>query len=183
MDRAPSQPGKFGIRGSFNLLKGPLLVFLFSLYFYHLTGKIEEVPIPGQLGPAFWPKALLILLMVSCGIKGLEIISSLKKQAEQGEVAPSAAVNYLKLLAMIALVIAVVMAMDAMGFLLANFLFLLFFMRVTGPKKKLPLLLTSALGTVSLLYLFVKVVYLPLPKGYWFFDDLTIFLYRILHLI
>ncbi len=56
-------------------------------------------------------------------------------------------------------------------------------MRVAGLKKKLPLLLTSALGTTFLLYLFVKVVYLPLPRGYWFFDDLTIFLYRILRLI
>jgi hypothetical protein len=27
----------------------------------------------------------------------------------------------------------------------------------------------------------VKIVYLPLPKGQWFFDDMTIFLYRVLH--
>jgi hypothetical protein len=39
------------------------------------------------------------------------------------------------------------------------------------------------LGTVLLLYLFVMVVYLPLPKGQWFFSDLTIAIYRLLHII
>jgi len=56
-------------------------------------------------------------------------------------------------------------------------------MRIAGLRKKFPLFLTSALGTLFLLYLFLKGVYLPLPKGQWFFDDLTIILYRILHII
>jgi hypothetical protein len=56
-------------------------------------------------------------------------------------------------------------------------------MRIAGLRKKAPLFLTSVLGTIFLLYLFVKIVYLPLPKGQWFFDDMTIFLYRLLHII
>lgn len=163
--------------------KGILLIFFLSLYLYFLAGRIEVVPTPGQLGPAFWPKATLILLMIGCGIKALEIFFSLRKEAEQGEEAPLPAVNYIKLFTMIALVILVVAAMDAIGFLLANFLFLIFFMRVAGMRKKISLLLTSVLGTILLLYLFVKVVYLPLPKGRWFFEDLTIFIYRILGII
>jgi hypothetical protein len=164
-------------------LKGILLIFFLSLYFYVLAGKIERVPTPGQLGPAFWPKVTLILLMIGCGIKALEIFFSLRKEDEQGEESPQPAVNYIKLSTMIALVIVVVVAMDEIGFLLANLLFLIFFMRVAGMRKKISLLLTSALGTILLLYLFVKVVYLPLPKGHWFFEDLTIFIYRILGII
>lgn len=164
-------------------LKGILLIFFSSLYLYFLAGRIEGVPTPGQLGPAFWPKTTLILLMIGCGIKALEIFFSLRKEAEQGEESPPPAVNYIKLSTMIALVILVVAAMDAIGFLLANFLFLIFFMRLTGVRKKISLLLTSALGTILLLYLFVKVVYLTLPKGRWFFEDLTIFIYRILGII
>jgi hypothetical protein len=34
-----------------------------------------------------------------------------------------------------------------------------------------------------LLYLFGKVVYLPLPKGDWIFHDLTIFIYHLLYII
>jgi putative tricarboxylic transport membrane protein len=162
-------------------LKGPLLIFLAALYFYILAGRIEEIP--GQLGPAFWPKAILILLMVSCGIKALEILFSRSPDSAQGGGDLPPAVDYPKLGILIALVIGVVAAMSTLGFLLSNLLFLILFLRVTGVRKISSLLLTSTLGTVFLLYLFVKVVYLPLPKGSWFFDDLTIFIYRTIHLI
>ncbi len=163
--------------------KGPLLIFWVALYFYFLAGKMGEAPPPGQLGPAFWPKAILILLMVSCGIKAVEIFFSRKKESEAKGDSPPLAVNYPRLLALIAVVVGAVAAMDLIGFLLANLIFLLLFMHIAGVKKKIPLFLISGLGTIFLLYLFVKVVYLPLPKGYWFFDDLTIFLYRVLQII
>lgn len=182
----PNLPGpapKKNEQGLFSLLKGPLLIFLFGLYFYFLANKIDEVPIPGQLGPAFWPKLILILLMASCGIKAVELILARKRQSEAGAEEPPPEVHYPKLLGMIALLVAVVAAMELIGFLLANLVFLVLFLRLTGVQKKLPLFLCSVLGTIFLLYLFVKVVYLPLPKGTWFFDDLTIYLYRLLHLI
>ena len=165
-------------------LVGPLLFVLLAVYFYFLAGKIDEPPGPEQLGAAFWPKMVLIFLMVSCGIKAGEILMARgKKRAEGTPAGPLPEVNTLKLAAMIAMVIAAVYFMDVIGFPLANFLFLLLFMRIAGLRKKLPLFLTSVLGTIFLLYLFVKIVYLPLPKGQWFFDDMTIFLYRVLHII
>jgi putative tricarboxylic transport membrane protein len=163
--------------------KGPLLIFGAALYFYFLAGKMDEATPPGHLGPAFWPKAILILLMVSCGIKAVEIFFSRKKESEAKGDSPPLAVNYPRLLALIAVVVGAVAAMDLIGFLLANLIFLLLFMHIAGVKKKFPLFLISGLGTLFLLYLFVKVVYLPLPKGYWFFNDLTIFLYRVLQII
>jgi putative tricarboxylic transport membrane protein len=96
---------------------------------------------------------------------------------------PPAEINNGKLAAMIVMVIAAVVCVENIGFPIANFLFLLGFMRIAGLKKKLPLFLISFLGTIVLLYLFVKVVYLPLPKGQWFFDDLTVAIYRALRII
>jgi len=183
MDRVTTVGKKPRAVSHLSHLKGPLLIFFVALYFFFLAGRIEEFPMPGQLGPAFWPKTILILLMISCGIKAVELLFARSKESETGEGESLPAVHYPKLLAMIALVIAVVAAMEAIGFLLANLLFLILFLRVAGVRKKPLLFLTSGLGTILLLYLFVKVVYLPLPKGYWFFDDVTIFLYRILHLI
>ncbi len=165
-------------------LSGPLLIVLLSLYGYILAGGIDAPPSPEQLGAAFWPKMILIFLMASCGIKAVEILRARRKAGEEGTPAgPLPEVNTLKLAAMIVMIIAVVYFMDMIGFPLANFIFLLLFMRIAGLRKKLSLLLTSFLGTVFLLYLFVKIVYLPLPKGQWFFDDMTIFLYRLLHII
>ena len=165
-------------------LIGPILILLLAVYFYFLAGQIDEPPGPEQLGAAFWPKMILIFLMASCGIKAGEILKSRgKKEAEAIQAGPPSEVNAPKLALMIAMVIAAVYFMDIIGFPLANFLFLLLFMRIAGLRKKASLLLTSILGTIFLLYLFVKVVYLPLPKGQWFFDDMTIFLYRVLHII
>jgi hypothetical protein len=165
-------------------LKGPLLIFGIALYFYILGGRLDDAPIPGQLGPYFWPRAVLILLMVSCGIKSIEILASRKEAETPAEAgAPLPPVHILKLVALIAMVIGVVFAMDKIGFLLSNFFFLFAFLHLTGLRRKFLLFLISAGGTVVLIYLFVKVVYLPLPKGMWFFEDVTLFFYRLLAVI
>jgi len=161
-------------------LIGPLLIFFLAVYFYILAGGIDVNPMPGQLGPAFWPKALLILLMVSCGIKAWEIYRTPSEGAARKA---SSGVDTRRLILMIIAVLGVVFLMDMLGFILANFLFLLLFMRIAGYRRAGSLTLISLLGTVGLLYLFVKVVYLPLPKGQFFFDDLTILLYRVLYII
>lgn len=165
-------------------LLGPLLIFILAVYFYILAGSIDENPIPGQLGPAFWPRMILLLLMVSCVLKALESFLAFGKGvADVGLSSPPPEVNVPKLVAMIVMVVAVVFFLDILGFALTNFLFLLLFVRIAGLRKKFSLLLVSFLGTIFLLYLFVLVVYLPLPKGEWFFSDLTIFIYRLLHII
>jgi len=165
-------------------LKGPLLIFGVALYLFFLGGRLDETTLPGELGPYFWPRAILILLMVSCGIKSLEILAPRKEAETSGEAGVSLPpVHILKLVALIAMVIGVVLAMDKIGFLLSNFLFLLLFLFLTGLRRKFLLLLIPAGGTVALLYLFVKVVYLPLPKGIWFFEDFTLFFYRLLAVI
>jgi len=164
-------------------LIGPILIFLLAVFFYVLAGKLDDNPMEGHLGAFFWPKAILILLMFSCGFKVLESYWAIGKGvAEVGVEAPSPEVNTPKLMAMILMALGVVFFLEPLGFALSNFLFLLLFMRIAGVKKKLSLILIPILGTVLLLYIFVKVVYLPLPKGQWMFTDFTIFLYRVLHI-
>ncbi len=165
-------------------LIGPVLIVLAALYFYVLAGNIDPPPSPDQLGAAFWPKMILLLLMASCGIKAGEILKARGKEKDgASQSIPRPQVDTLKLVLMIVLVAAVVYLMDLLGFPLANFLFLILFMRVAGLRKKGLLFLISIGGTILLLYLFVRIVYLPLPKGQLFFDDLTVLLYRVLHII
>jgi putative tricarboxylic transport membrane protein len=165
-------------------LTGPILIFLLAVFFYILAGKLDENPIEGQLGAFFWPQSILILLMLSCGFKVLESFKGFGKGvADIGLAGPSVQVETVRLVAMIVMLLAAVVCMEMIGFPLCNFLFLLLFMRIAGLKKKSHLLIISLLGTILLLYIFVKVVYLPLPKGQWFFTDFTIFLYRVLYII
>lgn len=165
-------------------IKGIILIFLAAIYLYSLADRLEAFSPPGQLGPAFWPKVSLILLMVGCLIKVGELFrEGTLKVALEEKASLLPPVNVLRLFIMIGLVIFSVIGMDLLGFLFANFLFLLFFMAITGVKKKSSLLFISLLGTILLLYLFVKIVYLPLPRGQGIFNDLTIYLYRLLQLI
>jgi hypothetical protein len=165
-------------------LIGPLLIFIAAVYFYALAGTIDENPIPGQVGPAFWPRVILILLMASCVLKALESYLAFGKGiADMGVESAPPDVNVSKLIAMIILVLAVVPGMEILGFALANFIFLILFIRIAGMRKLPSLIGTSLLGTIFLLYLFGKIVYLPLPKGDWIFNDLTIFIYRLLYII
>jgi len=165
-------------------LTGPILIFLLGVFFFVLAGRLDENPVEGQLGAFFWPRAILILLMFSCGFKVLESFKGFGKGvADTGLEAPPTQANMGKLVAMIVMLLAAVVSMEMIGFPLCNFLFLLLFMRIAGLKKKVHLLVISVLGTILLLYIFVKIVYLPLPKGQWFFTDFTIFLYRVLHII
>ncbi len=165
-------------------LTGPILIFLLAVFFFVLAGQMEENAVEGQLGAFFWPKGILLLLMLSCGFKVLESFKGFGKGvADIGVEGPPVQVKTGKLVAMIAMLLAAVVCMETIGFPLCNFLFLLLFMRIAGLKKKSHLLIIAVLGTIVLLYIFVKVVYLPLPKGQWFFTDFTIFLYRVLHII
>jgi len=172
---------KTGVLFVIGNFKGPALIFVIALYFYYLAGQMDEFP--GQLGPAFWPKAILILLMVGCVIKAIEILLAGRKSKTSGEEALLPPVNIPKLLGLIGVVLGAVALMNAIGFLLVNLLFLLLFMYLAGVRKKITLILCSGLGTVVLIYLFVRVVYLPLPKGSWFFRDITLAIYRFLHVI
>lgn len=177
---------KKNLYSGFNVkpLIGPLLIFIAAVYLYVLAGSMDENPIPGQLGPAFWPRVILILLMASCVLKALESYLAFGKGiADIGLESAPPDISVPKLVAMIILILAVVPGMEILGFALANFLFLMLFLRITGMRKLFPLILTSLLGTVFLLYLFGKIVYLPLPKGNWVFSDLTIFIYRLLYII
>ncbi|MGB9698924.1 MAG: tripartite tricarboxylate transporter TctB family protein [Thermodesulfobacteriota bacterium] len=184
MSASSALAGKRSLKYFLGQIKGIILIFLAAIYLYSLADKLEAFSPPGQLGPAFWPKISLILLMAGCLIKAGELFRERRRKFSQEEKNPPLPpVDIPRLIIMICLVIFSVVWMELLGFLLANSLFLLLFMRITGVKKKIPLLLTSALGTIFLLYLFVKIVYLPLPRGQGIFNDLTIYLYRLLHLI
>lgn len=156
---------------------GPALGLFAGAALFAAAGRLPVVPVPGQLGPDFWPRLILVGLMASCLLKVFEGARSRGGPAEQA-VAPPLSVP--KLAGGMALVVGYAAVAPLLGFPLTNFLFLLAFMRLAGARRPLPLFVTAALGTVALLYVFVKVVYLPLPKGAGVLEDFTIFFYRLL---
>ena len=72
------------------------------------------------------------------------------------------------------------LAMVYIGFAFATFLFLVTWFVLGGMRKTLSVFTYGTLGTLAMLYLFLKVAYLPLPRGVGYLDTLTVNIYHLL---
>ena len=144
-----------------------------AAYLYHDTASFAGLGRPGQLGPEFWPKAVLVLLMVVCAIEiGRRVLASPEAApvaaAEQPAAAPheDEPVRDWRLLAGgIALTILYVPGIEYLGFFLATALFLAAFMYVGRYRRARIVAAASLLGSLAFVFVFMKVVYVSLPLG------------------
>lgn len=81
-----------------------------------------------------------------------------------------------------ALIVGYVIAVPTLGFLIATFLFLLLFMYLGGFRRLLWAPVIAVVATLIVVYLFVKVVYIPLPLGTGPLVGIESFLYHALRL-
>ena len=158
---------------------GPTLIFLTAVLLFVAAGRLPVVPVPGQLGPDFWPRLVLVGLMGACALKVLEVARGRAVETAPARPRP---LSVAMLAGGIALVLGYTVAAPLLGFPVTTVLFLLAFMRLAGTRRPITLVPIAVLGTVVLLYVFVKFVYLPLPKGAGAMEDFTIFLYRLLRI-
>ena len=149
---------------------------------YIVAAQITYPARPGQLGPDFWPKLALGLIGVVCLIEITKaLVSGHETQAvgiadviEVGEEEEDEAPRQPMLLAAgIGLTVAYGALVGVLGFTLATFLYLVAFMYVGGFRSHLAIWLSSLVGTVALALLFLKVVYVSLPRGVPPLDRLT----------
>jgi putative tricarboxylic transport membrane protein len=156
----------------------PLLGVALAAALLAVSRGLDPVAAPGQLGPAFWPRLVLAGLIVACLAKAVEEARAPTRHGE--ELRPPLARG--RLAAAVALIVLYVLLASALGFPLTTAAFIAAFMALGGTRSPLVLGLNAAGGTVALLYLFVKLVYLPLPKGDGPFEALTLALYRALRI-
>jgi putative tricarboxylic transport membrane protein len=180
-------------------LAAPGLGLIAALVLLVQTRQLDAVARVGQLGPGFWPRLVLAGLGLACLTRiatewrahrrarwaapgGGEPVAS-------GWTAPTAPADTARagiargrLAAAAGLIGGYVLATPWLGFPLTTALFIGAFLRLAGARSPLLLLLAPAGGTGVLLYVFVRLVYLPLPKGAGPFESATIALYRALGL-
>jgi putative tricarboxylic transport membrane protein len=155
-------------------IAAPLVGVLLAGWLLTGTRGLDHVARGGQLGPGFWPRIVLVGLGLACLVKMF-----LASRADRGPAreAPSA-ISRRKLAAAVAGIVLYVLATPLIGFPLASALFIVAFMLLCGSRSMVALGANAGVGTVLLLYLFVKLVYLPLPKGEGPFEALTLAIYR-----
>lgn len=171
-----------------------VLVGAGSAYLYYVAAQIQYHERAGVLGPDFWPKAILALALLVCATKivtGLlagrrgdtrGVLEAMMGQAEQHG-AVSAADNERhpwRLLAGMASSVLYVWAVTPLGFFSATVPYLAAFMALGGYRRWGVIAAVSVAGTLLLLVLFMKLVYVSLPIGQGPFAQVTLFLMQVM---
>ena len=156
-----------------------LAAVLGSGLLFATTWPLDAMVPRGQLGPGFWPRLVLIGLAVACLLKLREERRAGADVTARAETVPPR-VSASRLVLGLACIFAYVIAGPLLGFALATAAFIVAFMVVAGARGAPGIAATALLGTVILLYTFIKLVYLPFPKGAGPFEPITLALYRAL---
>jgi hypothetical protein len=152
-----------------------------------LAGRITYAPRPGHLGPDVWPKAAIGLMaavsiyeivrrfMTSAqgAVRGLA--DKLGQDAGDASNSRAATRGSRALLAGIALNLAYAALVSKLGFILASFAFLVLFMYLGGIRGHLVVWTISAFGILLFAFIFLKVVYVSIPRGEPPFEQVTEF--------
>jgi putative tricarboxylic transport membrane protein len=148
----------------------------------------------GLATPLTWPKLMLAAVglcalgwAIEEGWKAFNVLplppSAAEEALEFGDVGFEKDVDELPLLPIVlGLSLAMVYAfvIPLMGFTAATVVFLLLWFLVGGIRKPVQLLSVTLIGTLVLLYVFVKLALMPLDRGQGAFGDFTIALFRLL---
>ena len=140
-------------------------------FLFERSASFAALGRPGQLGPDFWPRAVLVLLMVTCALEIARLLiaaprvrdadAKSKREEEEAQMP-----RYPMLLGGgIALTILYVPGMQVVGFFIATVLYLAAFMWVGRYRRPGVIAVTSVVGSLAFVFVFMKVVYVSLPLG------------------
>jgi len=167
-------------------------------YLYYVAANIEYHARAGTLGPDFWPKAILALTIAVClyevvkiallGTRAQDTAGVLEEMAEEGieqhadaQAAEPPAENHpLLLVAGMLATLAYVWIVQRLGFFLATVAYLAVFMWLGGYRRGRVIAAVSLIGTLVLLLIFMKLVYVSLPIGVPPFAEVTLFLMNVM---
>lgn len=166
-------------------------------YLYYVAANIEYHVRAGALGPDFWPKLILGLMIAACAYEIVKLLFFAKPGGEVGGVleeiveesagehgeleAGPAAVSHPRLLVLgMAATLAYVAAVQKLGFFLATVLYLALFMVIGRYRRWGVIAAVSLLGTLMLMFIFMKLVYVSLPIGVEPFSRVTFLLMQLM---
>jgi hypothetical protein len=169
-----------------------------AAYLYWRTLGFEFQHVPGRLGPDAWPQIALILLIASC-LCGLvtAFLPANERSSSQGESdtmlpaspielvdeGPQGPSRYGLVALAFALFLAYPVVLVYLGFPIATFLLMVLFMIVGQWRHALGILASSLIGALVLFYMFRGIVYISLPLGVGPFEDFTLWLSHLMHIV
>ncbi|KJS23225.1 MAG: hypothetical protein VR72_02195 [Clostridiaceae bacterium BRH_c20a] len=161
-------------------MRGDLVINVFLLllagYFYKLTYSFKQISKYDVMGPGFWPRIVLVFLMglIIFAIV-IEIRKMIKKVSQEED--KNQKISYKKFIFALVVSFGYFFIMRYVGFVIATLVFQGMFLFVQGVRQVKILILTPSVLTLLLFILFIKLMYLPLPKGIGIFRSFSLLLY------
>ena len=173
-----------------------VIVLLLAIFLYYKTTQFGFEAPGGRIGPDAWPRIVLCLLALVCVYEVLRRLLWGRSNADQSGVSQPAAElaaadpavpveeeqpSYSWVLAVgVVMTVGYVALLGVLGFFLCTVLYLAGFIRLGGYRRVLVNLVTSLLGSLAFMFVFMKVVYVSLPLGVEPFSELSFMLMRLM---
>jgi hypothetical protein len=150
-----------------------LLILVTSCYLYIEAMRFREFRAYAEVGPDFWPKIVLILLIALSG--ALTVSNVIKWRKSRGEVRDREE-GWKRVLIAVFLLVVYIYFLKPLGFIVASPLFITGMMLLIMPKRKkvIPIVVACIMGIIYIL--FSRLLFVPLPKGFGVFHDISIIL-------
>ena len=160
-----------------------LIVGAIFLYVYigGATGSTAGLENLTDLGAAFWPRVILVLIIV---LAVVNLIQAIKKMKAEGATVTSgidvAGFFKSKLFIGMILVFAAALILPIIGFIPTCFIFLILYGLLLGDKKYLRLVIAALLITIVVYIIFQGALDIFLPRGKGVFRTFALALERLL---
>ena len=139
----------------------------------------------GIAGPTTWPRLMLygvMLFAAGWAVQRAVWIVGRSRRLAGAPLSEAAARPQGRVWIGIGLILAYGFLLPVLGFPLATLLYIVLWLLLGGVRSPLQITLIGVLGTTVLLYLFVKLALMPLDRGEGAIGDMTIALYRLMHI-
>lgn len=170
-----------------------LLLAIASVLYYFALG-IDTSAAAGRIGPDFWPRAVLVLLALVCAYELAKGFLSADARSAGGMLqnflldhwgaadhAKSAALpSVLRLALGMSATLAYVLLVDVLGFFVATAAYLAAFIVVGGYRRWGVIAVCALGGSLAMVVVFMKIVYVSLPLGAGPFRALSLSLLALL---
>jgi len=163
------------------MLKGDLLfsgiIFLFSVFLFYVTGTFNDHAAYSKVGPAYWPRFLLVILLILSGFASLRTFLKISRERVWGDNMMALDSGKIRLFSGIFFIVFYIVLLQIVGFILATPLFLVAYMLLLGEKNWVWMVGTALGMTASIVLLFTKAMYVPIPRGQFFFRSFSLLFY------
>lgn len=160
----------------------PVCLLVMALILPSFMFQSDQTAARLGFGPALWPRVMLGALAGFTAIWAGYELWRLRRAGRRPLMTPpreDTEYNWVKALIGLVGIIAYGWLLPVLGFALATSLFIALWCMFGGVRRPLVLVPVTLIGTVGLMWLFMGLALMPLPRGSGVFDGFSIWLLRI----